>query len=98
DPRGVLARSRTRARQRGGGCLGPALVVGDVDHDRGDVVVPAVGAGLRDEVLGRLVRVGQPAQGGADLVVGDLVGEAVAAQQQAVAAVGEQLEVVDLDV
>ena len=83
--------------QGGRGLLGPALVVDHVDHHHRDVVAPALGPGLADQVAGRLLGVGQLAQGGGDAVVAQLVGEAVAAEQEPVAPVGDELPRVDLD-
>ncbi len=100
---GPLAEARAAGQhlvpgQGGRGLLGPALVVDHVDDDHRDVVAPALGPGLADEVAGRLLGVGHLAQGGGDAVVAQLVGEAVAAEQEPVAPVGDELPRVDLDV
>ena len=49
------------------------------------------------QLPGGVVGVGQPPQDGCDLVVGDLVGQPVTAQEQAVPGVGEDLPHVRLD-
>src|SRR5438309_543580 len=67
-----------------------------VDDDR-DVVVAAVGSRLLDEVLRSGPGVRHATQRRRDVLVGDLVGQTVAAQQQAVTLVGDQLPRVDLD-
>ena len=71
--------------------------VDDVDDDDGDVVPPALAVGQRDELVGRGLRVGDGVRTSSDLVVADLVDEAVAAQEEAVAAHERQRPGVDAD-
>ncbi len=78
--------------------LGPAAVVLDVDQHDGDVVAPAALVGQAHQLVGGVVGVGEAAQHGGDLVLGDLVRQAVAAQQEAVAGEGQHGAAVDRDV
>src|SRR3712207_7348891 len=66
-PRSTLFPYTTLFRSEGGrGPLRAAVVVHHVDHDHGDVVAAACGPGLADQVVGRLLGVGQLAESRGD--------------------------------
>ncbi len=68
-----------------------------VDHDHGDVVGAAVLVGRLDQPLRRLPRVVDLAQDVCDLVGPDLIGQAVRAEEHAVAGAQRELPHVGLD-
>ena len=72
-----------------------ALVIEHVDHDTGDVVAPGRLVGQTHEFAGGLGWIGQPTQCGGDAALVDLVEQAIAAQQVAVADDGDDLPGVD---
>ena len=76
---------------------GPVPVVDHVHDHAGDVVPTAVVVGLADQVVGDVGRVGQAPHRRRDLVGVDLVEQAVGAQQEPVALVGEHRARVDED-
>ena len=69
----------------------------DVDDDDRDVVPSALGVGLGDELVGGGLRIVDAGEDGDDLVVEHLVDEAVAAEQEAVAAHQGERPGVDAD-
>ena len=75
----------------------PSPSAHDIDHRNGDVVTPGRPDRGGDELIGGIVRLGAIPEDGDDAVLGDLVEEAIAAEQEPVADAGRYEESIDLD-
>ena len=89
--------SQTGSMSSSSSAAGGSAPASDVDDDHADVVAATTVVGHLDEPFGGPLRIVVRGQDVGDVLVGDLVDEAVAAQEEAVAADEGQRPGVDLD-
>ena len=91
DPRWIVGHGRRRS-------CGPTTIVDHLDHDHRDVVPAAALVGQANQFLGRLRGVRKTPQNRGHLVLGYLVEQPVAAEQEAVPGEGQHRCAVDRNV